>query len=43
VLSLQGVTELAPALHQPPGSHASHDVVLADDWYSPAAQAAHEP
>ena len=33
-----GVTELAPAPHQPPTSHAPHAVALDDDWYSPAAQ-----
>jgi hypothetical protein len=35
------VTELAPAPHQPPASHASHAVAPDDDWYSPAAHATH--
>ena len=35
------VTELAPAPHQPPASHASHAVAFGDDWTSPAAHATH--
>ncbi len=38
-----GVTELAPAPHQPPASHASHAVAPDDDWYSPAAHSTHAP
>jgi len=37
------VTELAPAPHQPPASHASHAVAPDDDWNSPAAHATHAP
>jgi len=35
------VTELAPAPHQPPASHASHAVALDDDWNSPASHSKH--
>jgi hypothetical protein len=35
------VTELAPAPHQPPASHASHAVAPGDDWNSPAPHSTH--
>ena len=35
------VTELAPAPHQPPASHASHAVALDDDWNVPASHSTH--
>ena len=39
--SLQSVTELAPAPHQPPASHGSHAVAFDDDWNSPASHSKH--
>ena len=39
--SAHSVTELAPAPHQPPASHASHAVAFGDDWNVPPSHSKH--